>query len=190
MPNDPKTGHFIKGQHWRAHQPFWDRAWMIREYVEKRRGAAEIAAQFAVTENAIHFWLKRHGIKGRTVTEVRAFKHWGSNGPKNPMYGKRGVLNPNWRGGLTPLRQAIYAKSEWRELSRAVRKRDKVCRLCGSAERTEIHHIDPFSQAPLLVLDIGNAILLCKRCHGKMRGKENRWKRRLYRLIEGGEQTV
>ena len=30
----------------------------------------------------------------------------------------------------------------------------------------------------------GDAILLCRKCHEKMRGKEKRWAKQLYRLLE------
>jgi hypothetical protein len=182
MPN--AKGQFQKGEHWRSRKPYWDREWLRIEYEDKKRSAEEIAAQFKVTGSAILFWLGKHKIVCRNVSQARAIKHWGQSGEKNPMFGKRGVLNPNWNGGLTPYRQSIYARTEWKKLSRDVRKRDKDCRLCGSAEKTEIHHIDPFSQSPLLVLDIGNVILLCRKCHRKLRGKEKQWKRRLLKLIQ------
>jgi hypothetical protein len=181
--SNPST-EFKPGQHWRERKPYWDREWLEHEYVERGRSSGDIANEFGVTDNAIWFWLNKHGIPGRDISAARKLKHWGCPGEKNPMYGKRGVLNPLWRGGLTPARQQVYAKSEWREFARDVRKRDKTCRLCESAERLEIHHIDPFSLAPLLVMDMGNAILLCHNCHKKMQGRELRWRKRLYTLLK------
>lgn len=178
------SGQFKKGQHWRSSKPFWSREWLDNEYTKKGRSSADIAAQFGVRPVSILFWIKKHGIKTRSVSEARKQKHWGATGASNPMYGRRGVLNPNWKGGRTPWRQEIYAQSSWKKFARAVRKRDKSCRLCGCDEKTEIHHIDPFSEAPLLVMDMGNAILLCQPCHRKMRGKEQRWKKRLLKLLE------
>lgn len=175
---------FKKGEHWRPRQPWWSREWLDGEYNQKKRSAAEIASAGGVTENAILFWLKKHKIPTRSMVEIRSFKHWGAEGKANPMFGKRGILNANWKGGLTPLRQRIYARSDWRSLVRAVYARDKSCRMCGEKSRLEIHHIDPFSQSPLLMLDIGNVILLCFDCHRSIRGKENRWKRKLFRLIQ------
>jgi hypothetical protein len=180
------SGQFKKGQHWRKPAPWWNREWLVNEYATKQRSAAEIAADGSVTENAILFWLAKHKIPTRKMTEIRAIKHWGAAGEKNPQYGKRGILNAQWQGGLSPLRQRIYARAEWRQLVRAVYARDKVCRLCESKDRREIHHIDPFSQSPLLMLDIGNVILLCHECHKKLRKKEHRWKKKLYQLIERG----
>lgn len=183
----PST-EFKKGEHWRERKPFWQRDWLDNEYTTKKKSANEIASRFGVKDSSIYFWLKKHGIKTRSISETRKIKYWGSVGEKNPMYGKRGILNPQWRGGLTPERQRIYASSEWRSAARAVRKRDKVCRLCGSREKTEIHHVEPFSQSPLLVMDIGNLILLCHTCHVKMIGKEKRWRKKLYSLIKESEK--
>ena len=177
---------FKPGQHWRRRKPFWSREWLEREYVERGRSTGDIAAEFGVTDAAILFWMQKHGIERRDVSAARKLKHWGLSGDKNPMYGKRGVLNPGWKGGLTPLRQQIYAKSEWRTFARKVFVRDKACRLCGGSERREIHHIDPFSQCPLLVMDIGNVIVLCHECHKKVTRKERAWRKRLFGLLKGG----
>jgi|SRR3990167_2315225 len=179
---NPKT-EFKKGQHWRKKKPFWDRDWLYKEYSIKCRSAENIAKQFNVTENNILFWLKKHKIQTRLMTEIRNIKHWGLSGKKNGMYGRRGILNPNWKGGLTPHRQQSYSRAEWRKLRKDLFKRDKNCRICGSIEKLEIHHIEPLSQSPLLLLDIGNVILLCNNCHKKLKGKELRWRKKLYRLI-------
>ena len=120
------------------------------------------------------------------MSQVREVKYWGLEGKRNPMFGRRGVLNPNWRGGYTPLRQSIYASSDWKAFARAIRKRDKNCRLCGSEKHLEIHHIEPFSESPLLVMFIGNAIVLCDLCHHKILRKERRWRKRLLALIQKG----
>ena len=182
--------HFRKGEHWRPAQPYWNRDWLFTEYVTKGRSAGNIATEFGVTENNILYWLLKLGIPRRSMKEIRKAKHWGAEGVRNPMYGKRGILNPNWRGGYTPARQAIYASSEWRQFAKAIRKRDKVCRLCGGTTQLEIHHIEPFSLAPLLVMFIGNAILLCNSCHKKTLGKERRWRRRLLSLPPERRLTV
>lgn len=176
-------GRFLKGEHWRPYQSFRDRDWLQCEYVEKGRTQADIAAQFGVTENAIWFWIKRHGIKTRSMSEIRATKHWGLRGKQNGMYDKRGVLSPNWKGGLTPARQRIYSSTKWKEFAQRVYCRDSVCRLCGGRKNREIHHIRPFAEAPLLVMDIGNVILLCRACHDKVQPKERWWRKRLYHLI-------
>jgi len=194
-----KQGRFIKGQrpspatefkpgqHWRPRKPFWSRDWLYNEYVVKGRSCSDIGKEYSVTDNAISFWLSKHHIPGRSTSETRKLKRWGLFGAKNGMYGRRGILSSNWKGGLTPARQVIYAKSEWKKLCRDVHKRDKTCRLCGSPTNLQVHHIEPFSQSPLLVMDIGNVILLCALCHRKIQKRERRWRNKLYRLMKTQE---
>jgi hypothetical protein len=75
--------------------------------------------------------------------------------------------------------------------ARRVFRRDGYqCRLCQSRERLEIHHIDPFSHAPLLVMDIGNVLVLCHQCHKRINHKEMEWRKRLYGLLKGGDVKV
>lgn len=181
----PST-EFKPGEHWREPKPFWNRDWLYHEYIELGRSSQEIADQFDCNQNNILYFLDKFDIPRRTISETRSIKHWGQSGKDNPMYGKKGILNPNWKGGLTPFRQYIYTTQDWKKFSKAVRTRDKVCRLCGGSEKLEIHHIDPVSQSPLLIMDIGNAILLCAKCHRKMLGKEKRWKKQLLSLIGKG----
>jgi len=176
-------GQFQKGQHWRPRRPWYDRAWLIEAYA--RQSTGDIAKAHGVTDAAILFWLKKHQIPARDISTARALKHWGADGSKNPMYGKRGALNPHWKGGHTPARQAMYASAEWRATARAVKRRDPVCRRCGSAGRLEIHHITSFADAPLLATALGNVIRLCQPCHKRTLGRERWWSKRLYRLIRG-----
>ena len=182
MAKDAK-GRWIKGTHWRDRKPWWDREWLVREYIDKRRSASEIAREGGCGENNILFWLDKHQIPRRSVSEVRAFKRWGAVGPKNPMFGKRGPLSPNFKNGNTPYRQRTYSRAEWKEFMRQVWARDRCCRLCGSKEKCEIHHIDPVRNTPLLIMDIGNVILLCESCHDRLKGRELWWRKRLFKLI-------
>lgn len=95
-------GRFKKGEHWRKPKPHWEREWLRIEYCEKGRSAGDIAVQAGCTECNIYFWLKKHGIPRRSISEARAKKHWGASGSANPMYGRRGAENPHWRGGVDP----------------------------------------------------------------------------------------
>lgn len=178
------AGRFQKGQHWRSPQPWWNAEWLRRQYIDLRKTTSEIAAKFGSSANNIAFWLNRHSIKSRSMAETRAIKRWGVSGSANPMFGRTGQLNPNWRGGLTPFRQALYASQEWKALVRRVSKRDPVCRRCGEHDGLEIHHIDPVWHAPLLALELSNVIRLCSTCHRKIYGRELWWRNRLYRIVE------
>lgn len=178
----PKT-EFKKGQTRHKPKPYWNRDWLWNEYIIKNKSAQDIAKEMNCTDNNILFWIHKFDIPTRSISETRKVKRWGSFGEKNPMYGKRGILNPHWKGGLTPYRLSIYSSKEWKKLARDLYKRDKVCRLCGEREKLQIHHIEPLSQSPLLILDIGNVILLCQKCHWKLQGKERRWRNKLLKLV-------
>jgi len=169
----PKT-EFKKGTHWRQHKPYWDKDWLYREYSDHKRSAADIAKDFGVTENAILFWLDKHGIKRRTTSEARTVKRWGSFGKENPMYGHTGKKNPNWRGGCTPDRQAFYSSEEWGKVVQKVWARDEYrCQLCGASEHgLHIHHIIPFSEKAHRA-DPDNLVLLCRKCHNFVHSTRN-----------------
>lgn len=184
--SSPET-EFKSGTHWRLRKPFWSKEWLVSEYVEKRRSADEIASDFGLRRTAIFYWLEKHGIKTRSTAEVRSFKHWGSSGQDNPMFGKYGINCPSWRGGMTPFRQKVYGTAEWKAFALSIRRRDKCCRLCGHFGKNEIHHIEPISKKPLLIMWAENVILLCEKCHKKVGRNPSRWKRKLTNLIIGKE---
>jgi hypothetical protein len=87
---------------YREPRPHWDAAWLRNEYLTKRRSSGDIALEAGVTDAAIIFWLRKHGIPRRSAAEARAAKHWGVSGEANPMHGKCGPLNPRWKGGVSP----------------------------------------------------------------------------------------
>lgn len=172
------------GEHWRPRRAHWDREWMRERYEDRNMSASAIGSEAGLSIPAVYHWLKKHGIKRRNTSEVRAVKKWGASGDRNPMFGKRGTLHPNWRGGTTPLRQRVYSSSQWQTVSRKIRERDKHCKLCGEDKlRCEIHHIDRVVDAPHLILVEDNLILLCERCHSKITGKEKQWKPKLLKLL-------
>ena len=173
------NGQFAQGWHWRTAQAFRERDWLSREYVEQGRSASDIAKQFGVTENAIYFWLHKHGIRRRNVSEARKLKYWGANGADNPMWNKRGELNPRWLGGVTPERQAFYTSDEWKRACAFVWKRDGACcRRCGLHRDKQpdmpfhIHHITSFAVLRLRA-DPTNLILLCEVCHHFVHSRRN-----------------
>lgn len=187
-----KLGQFIKGfrpspatefkpgSHWRSHKPYWDRDWLEQEYLDSQRSTSDIAAQFGVTGENILYFLRKHGIPRRSIAETRIVKHWGLSGPNNPMYGVTGSNHPNWKGGCTPERQALYSSQEWVHLVKAVWRRDNAtCQRCKKyaitkgGNRFHIHHKLGFSEYPDSRLDIDNLVLLCQKCHRWVHSKKN-----------------
>ena len=99
-------GRFVKGTHWRIKKPFWERTWLEKEYVNMGRSSSDIAKEFGLHDTAILYWLKKHNIKTRSISEARKLKYWGLSGSKNGMYGRIGRANPRWNGGHSPERQS------------------------------------------------------------------------------------
>ncbi|TXH50932.1 MAG: HNH endonuclease [Desulfurellales bacterium] len=174
-----KRGQFLPGTHWREDQPFRHKAWLENEYVELGRSTGDIARQFGVTDAAILFWLRKHGIPRRSVSQARSLKHWGVSGPDNPMWNRRGELNPRWLGGITPERQAFYTSQEWKSACSAVWKRDDAtCQRCRLHRDDQpdmpfhIHHITSFAVEELRA-DLANLVLLCEVCHQFVHSRGN-----------------
>jgi len=173
------TTEFKPGQHWRSRQPFWDREWLYHNYVELGRSGGDIARQFGIADTSIHFWIGKHGIPRRTTSEARALKHWGASGSDNPMWNRRGELNPRWLGGVTPERQAFYTSEAWRAACTAVWRRDgATCQRCGLLHGDQpdmpmhVHHIVSFAVAELRSTP-HNLVLLCEACHLFVHSRRN-----------------
>lgn len=81
------------------------------------------------------------------------------------MSGRTGESNPNWKGGVAPERQRLYASGEWRELVRVVKRRDGGCVVCHSGADLHVHHIRSFAEYPDLRMEPTNLETLCRRCH-------------------------
>jgi hypothetical protein len=98
-----------------------------------------------------------------------------------PYRGKKGAGTSNWKGGITPERQAFYATEEWRAVACEVYSRDKnTCQRClrkrKSREKFHIHHIVSFECKELRAV-ASNLILLCRDCHLWVHSKKNADKR-------------
>lgn len=172
------NGQFMKGTHWRQHQPHWDEEWLRTEYEAKQRSAGDIANEIGITDAAIFYWLKKHGIKRRSVSDARALKYWGMSGSDNPMFGKVGELNPRYVDGSSPERQLLYARSEGKEFLKSILWRDgyKCCR-CGAKHgrgtTLHVHHVAPWAGNPELRFDPDNTVTLCEECHHWVHSKSN-----------------
>jgi hypothetical protein len=80
----------------------------------------------------------------------------------------RGENNYNWKGGISPVMDAIRRTGELKRWKLAVFNRDQfTCVICKSTKPLEADHIKPFSLFPDLRTDINNGRTLCKPCHLK-----------------------
>lgn len=90
------------------------------------------------------------------------------------MKGRRGEAHHNWKGGLTPEREAFYRTDEWISAVKAIWHRANAkCERCGADHRAidnrkkdgfHIHHIRPFRVEETRA-ELSNLILLCRPCH-------------------------
>jgi hypothetical protein len=163
---------FKKGQHWRSKKPYWDKNWLFNEYINLGKSASIIALEQNCTENNILYFLSKHNIPIRSMHEIRKNKYWGLKGRTNGMHGRLGKDNPNWDGGHSPERQSLYARSAWKELAKAILKRDNyTCFKCGANSKLEVHHIKKWSRYPNLRFEPTNLITVCKKCHKKIHSR-------------------
>jgi hypothetical protein len=77
----------------------------------------------------------------------------------------------------------VYLR-KFSEFASYVRRRDRSCVICGSASRTEIHHIIPFSDRPDMVPESRNVVLLCVDHPRAIKRKEYAWAERLRALVK------
>lgn len=171
-------GRFIKGTHWRPEKPWWNREWLYNEYVNKKRSSYEIATEYGCISPNILKWLRKHNIPIRSTSEARAIKYWGSSGPANGMYGRRGAAHHSYKDGSSPERYIMFARSEGKEFLKSVYKRDGYkCRRCGKPKTVpksiHAHHIKPWAGNPELRFDIDNAVTLCRSCHEWVHSNDN-----------------
>lgn len=97
----------------------------------------------------------------------------------------RGSNNPNWKGGLSPIRTKIRQSLEYRFWKEGVYKKcDNSCVDCGikgdiNSSYLNADHIKPFALFPELRLDIDNGRVLCLNCHSKTDTYKGRTKPKL-----------
>jgi len=156
-------GQFEKGFTWREPKPYWNKKWLFEQYVVFGKSSQDIAKEQGCLDTNIQYFLSKFGIKRRSISEARKVKHWGQEGVDNPMWNRKGELNPNYKGGISPERQAFYSSEEWKK--------------GGQKKNTDIpfhiHHIKSFADKELRT-DSDNLILLCEPCHWWVHSKENK----------------
>lgn len=94
---------------------------------------------------------------GKSITE---------EGRRRIRIGKIGEKNNNWRGGITPIHEAIRHSARYKKWRSAVFKRDSwKCVWCGFHGYVEADHIKPFAQFPKFRFVVSNGRTLCRKCH-------------------------
>lgn len=160
-------------------KPYHDAEWLKAEYA-KGGNCYTIAAACGGAPNTVHKYLVKFGIEARTsVASARAAgKTHGSKGEKNGMFGRKGARSTNWKGGVTPDRQAFYQTPEWAAACSEVwRRDDATCRRCGVRKSSEdqeycVHHVVSFAVKALRA-EPSNLVLLCVKCHRWVHSRKN-----------------
>lgn len=143
----------------------------LRAFNIPTRSRAETLQKNAWWKNGFR---ARSGFKHSRETKEKirsaAIGRKGLIGAANPMFGKKGELSPNWKGGTTPERQKLYRTPEWRALVNYVFARDEyTCLRCKSGhDRTNklhTHHVRSWSAYPDLRSSPDNLITVCNHCH-------------------------
>lgn len=71
-----------------------------------------------------------------------------------------GILNPNWKGGITPMRSAMRKKL-WPVWIYPILLRDNfTCQHCGSTECLVAHHLRPYKTIREMVMKQNPALLI------------------------------
>lgn len=158
--------------------------WLRRAGIETRpRGGASSSGSFhpgqvSAFKGRSHTPERREAIRAARLADGRV--PYLRNG-EHHMKGVTGPAHPNWKGGLTPERQAFYSTPEWKAAARAVWMRDQcTCQRCGCKpprkgpkhNRGHVHHIVTF-QVRELRLDLDNLVLLCADCHRWVHSRAN-----------------
>jgi hypothetical protein len=118
------------------------------------------------TPEAIERMKVAQGSRSPEWREKIAFAKLGS---KNPLYGKKGILAPQWKGGITPVNAAIRNSPQMAQWRLSVFERDDfTCQGCGiRGGKLHAHHILAFSRFPEHRFDVSNGLTLCPECHRK-----------------------
>lgn len=125
--------------------------------------------QTAYNEGRLTIWNKgMSGYKNQPCSEETKKKIRDAVVGK-PRPQSRGIVNGNWKGGITPVNTAFRNSLEYRLFREVVFMRDNyTCLECNKRGcELNMHHIKPFSLFPELRLAMDNVITLCVECHKK-----------------------
>lgn len=182
------------------------RAWLVKHYIKKKLDCVKIGKIVGRDPKSVWNWLKdfkiqtrprghdtSHLQKGRpagfkqsdeTKEKIRAIALATGRVPYDPkvgsyMKGKKGAQTTNWKGGITPERQAVHSSKEWMKVSKLVWKRDsETCQQCGRKQNNDrsisfdVHHIEGF-EVKQLRCTASNLVLICEPCHHWIHSKKN-----------------
>jgi hypothetical protein len=155
---------YVEG-HYRKDALYKNKEWLYDAYVIQKRTLQDIARQFDIYHGTIRKFMKKFAIPARNDSESHIGRQAGAN-------------NPAWKGGVTPERQRLYKTQEWKQLVKAVYKRDEYCcQRCGAEHKGgnefNAHHLKSWADHPELRFTLSNLITLCDACHDWVHSNAN-----------------
>jgi endogenous inhibitor of DNA gyrase (YacG/DUF329 family) len=177
--------------------------WLEQKYLIEKLDCTKIGKLVSRDSKSVWNWLKDFGIptrkRGTTGNGARGrpagFKQSEETKKKlreialadgrvpykkeigSYMKNRKGKDTPGWKGGITPERQELYARKEWKEVWYSVMNRDKkTCQRCGKKYkkgiRLDVHHIRSFKVISER-MELSNLIVLCYECHKWVHSNKN-----------------
>lgn len=165
----------IPTKYWKA--SMIDEKDVINKYVIERLMPYEIAEIYHCSTHPINSILKKYGVKRKQSESL-----------KGKLVGEK---NPNWKGGITKYDEYTESikgfKYKMRIWSGKVLERDNIlCRMCGSDEKLEAHHIIPVRDSGIEDLfNVNNGITICRKCHMKIHLHEYEYVKQFKEMISG-----
>ena len=156
--------------------------------------AAAIAMRFNCSERTIRATLTRYAVRLRVrgpqyvsislraKTAALMRKRWcdpdyrTTHLPQLARVGfQAGSKHRGWRHGKSKWRSRVSGSAAYRKFRELVLSRDgNWCQYCTSSCALDVHHIIPVRAARHLMLEVANAITLCRSCHMKMEAELRR----------------
>ena len=159
-----------------------------KELIEKRRIAALGHKPSEETRKKIS---EAHKLTGRKPPSQKGKIGYWKNKKRPDVSGKN---HYGWKGGITPLSIAIRKGLEHKEWTLKVFQADGFrCQMpdCPQTERyLNAHHIKTFSKYPGLRFKVNNGITLCRDCHRKIRGKEEKYEKLFTEIIKKRQKQI
>lgn len=149
-----KWNVYVSG-HYRPYKPYYNRDWLIKEYITNKRTMDDLAKEVNASSRTIKRYLKKFNIKVRSQGESLSLS--GAVSKEN---------NPAWKGGVADWDYS----DDWKRIAKSIRDRDKwTCQHCGEQRKRwgvnlHVHHID----GNKLNNNPNNLISLCAKCHRRV----------------------
>ena len=91
------------------------------------------------------------------------------------IYGQRGKLHWNWKGGITPENQRERSGKKYEKWRNSVFARDNyTCQHCNAVGGSlNAHHIKSWAKHKDQRFNVNNGITLCEKCHKKIHRGSN-----------------